>query len=55
MAALAVGVLDVVVHEAEVVPQLHGGGPRKGRSVLPGERLVGEQAQERADALSTGS
>ncbi len=49
--ALAVGVLDVVVDEAEVVPELERRGAGKGLLVVPAEGLVGEDAEQRADPL----
>ena len=53
MAALQAVVLDVVVDEAEVVAHLHGRGAGQGAHVLAGDRLVGEQADERAQPLAT--
>ena len=52
MAALAPPVLDVVVDEAEVVAHLHGGRAGQGAHVVAGDGLVGEQADERPDALA---
>ncbi len=52
VAALAIAVLDVVVDEAEVVPELDGGGPGQGGGVVAGDRGVGEQAQERSHPLA---
>ena len=51
MTALAVGVLDVVVDEAEVVPELERSGAGQGLLVVPAEGLVGEEAEERTDSL----
>jgi hypothetical protein len=55
VAALDVTVLDVVVDEAEVVAQLHGGGARQRPGVLARDRRVGEQAQQRPHALAARS
>ena len=52
MPALAVGVLDVVVDEAEVVAELDGRGTRQRLAVVAGERLVGEHAEQRTHALA---
>ena len=52
MATLAVAVLDVVVHEAEVVPELDGSSARERVAVVAGDRRVREEAQERSDALA---
>ena len=45
-------VLDVVVHEAEVVAQLDRRRARQGGLVRPGQRLVGEQAEERPESFA---
>ena len=47
MAPLDVAVLDVVVDQAEVVAQFDRRGAGQGRSVVAGQRLVGEQAEQR--------
>ena len=52
MAALRARVLDVVVDEAEVVAHLHGRGARQRALVLARDRLVGQQAQQRPQALA---
>ena len=55
MTALLVGVLDVVVHEAEVVAELDGRRARQCGAVGSGQRLVGEEAEQRAHPLSARS
>jgi hypothetical protein len=50
-----VPVLDVVVDEAEVVPQLHGRGARQGGTVVTGDGRVRQEAEEGAHALATRS
>ena len=52
MPALAVGVLDVVVDEAEVVAELDRRGTGQRLAVVAGERLVGEHAEQRAHPLA---
>ena len=52
MTPFGVGVLDVVVDEAEVVAQLHRRGAGQGRAVVAGERVVGEKAEQRAHPLA---
>ena len=52
VAPLAIAVLDVVVDEAEVVAQLHGGGARQGRIGLARDGRVGQQPQERPHPLA---
>ena len=52
MAALAVAVLDVVVDEAEVVPELDRRGAGQRLAVIAGDRGVGQQAEEGTDALA---
>ena len=52
VAALDVAVLDVVVDEAEVVPELDGRGAGQRPGVLAGDRGVGEEAEQRPDALA---
>ena len=54
MAALRPAVLDVVVHEAEVVAHLHRRRARQGAGMVARDGLVGQQADERAHALATG-
>ena len=52
MAALDVGVLDVVVDQAEVVAELDGRGAGQGRLVLAGDRGVGQQPEQRPHPLA---
>ena len=52
MASLAVAVLDVVVDEAEVVPELDRRRARQRLAVVAGDRGVREQAEERPDPLA---
>ena len=52
VAALGVAVLDVVVDEAEVVAQLDRGRARQRPPVVAGDRRVGEQSEQRPDALA---
>ena len=52
VAALAVAVLDVVVDEAEVVPELDRRGARQRLAVIARDRGVRQQAEERADPLA---
>ena len=52
VAAFPVAVLDVVVDEAEVVAQLDRGRARQRRRVVACDRGVGEEAQQRPDALA---
>ncbi len=52
MASLGVAVLDVVVDQAEVVPELHGGGAWQRALVFAGDAGVGEEAEERAHPLA---
>jgi hypothetical protein len=51
MVALGIGILDVIVHEAEVVPELERRGAGQRLAVVAGQRLVGQHAEEGADAL----
>ena len=52
VAALPFAVLDVVVDEAEVVAELDGRGTRERAPMVAGDRGVGEQAEQRPDALA---
>jgi hypothetical protein len=52
---LDVPVLDVVVDEAEVVPQLHRRRARQGRPVIARDRGVREQAQQGPHPLAARS
>ncbi len=52
MVALGVGILDVVVDEAEVVSQLERRRTGQRGVVVAGERLVGQGAEKRPDALA---
>ena len=52
VAALGVAVLDVVVHEAEVVPELDRGRARQRRPVVARDRRIGQQAEQRAHPLA---
>ena len=52
MAALAIAVFDVVVHEAEVVAELDCRGPGQRLAVVAGYRRVGKQAEQRTYAFS---
>ena len=52
MVALGVGVLDVVVDEAEVVSQLERRRTGQRGLVVAGERLVRQGAEERPDPLA---
>ena len=51
MASLAVGILDVVMDEAEVVPKLDGRRGRKRLAVFAAERLEGKESQQGAQPL----
>ncbi len=52
VAALDVAVLDVVVDQAEVVAELDCGGAGQRGAVVAGQRLVGQQAEQRPQALA---
>jgi hypothetical protein len=52
MAALHVAVLDVVMHEREVVPELDRRGAGQGAPVLAGDAGVCEQAEQRSHPLA---
>ena len=52
MASLAVAVLDVVVDEAEVVPELDRRCARQRLAVIARDRGVRQQAEQRADPLA---
>ena len=52
VAPLGALVLDVVVDEAEVVAHLHGCGAGQRALVLAGDRLVGQQAEQRSQPLA---
>ncbi len=47
-------VLDVVVHEAEVVAHLHGRSTGQRADMVTGDGVVGEQTDEWPDALAPG-
>src|SRR5688572_5684701 len=53
MAAFPVAVLDVVVDEAEVVPELDRCRARKCLAVITGDRGVCQEPEQRADPLAT--
>ena len=55
MPALAVGILDVVVHEAEVVPELERRGSGEGLAVVAAQRLVGEDTEQRPDPFAAAA
>ncbi len=52
MAALRVVVLHIVMDEGEVLDELYGGGGGKSPLPIVAQAAVGEQAEDRAQALS---
>jgi hypothetical protein len=52
VASLDVAILDVVVDETEVVAELDRGCAGQGRPVVAGDRLVGEQSEQRTQPLA---
>ena len=49
--ALCVTIFNIVMHQAEVVAELNGGGSGDGALPVAGERRVGEQSEEWAHPL----
>ena len=52
MTTLTVAVLDIVVDEAEVVPQLHRGSAGKRLAVVARDRRVSKETEQRPNALT---
>jgi hypothetical protein len=54
VAALAVGVLDVVVHQGEVVGKLQGSGGCQALAPVTAQGLAGPEAKAGAQGLASG-